>query len=491
MPGTDDTPQQSASASQTPASSGALWGGRFAGGPDELFRALNDSLPIDWRFVQHDITGSIAWAGAIHGAGVLNADEHEQIVDTLHALQSKAAALPTPPIESGAEDVHTWVEMQLTSTLGDLGRKLHTGRSRNDQVATDLRLWIRDELNAVAGDVRAAQLALVDLADRAAGVIMPGYTHLQRAQPVLASHWCLAYVEMLERDVVEIERAAHGDGLCPLGCGALAGTAFAIDRDALAASLGFDGPSANSLDATSDRDPVLRALAALATLGVHLSRFAEDLIIYNSGEFAFIEMDDGVASGSSPMPQKKNPDAAELIRGKAGRLIGAHVAMLTTVKGLPLAYNKDLQEDKAALFDAVDTASLLLAITARIAEGLQFHTERCRAAAAGGYSNATDLADVLVDLGVPFRTAHEQVGKAVRRAIELQTPLEDLPEAELLVICPAIQAGDVERVRTALSLESSIARRAAVGGTAPDRVAEQRRAWRDRLTGSTSEGSAA
>ncbi|GAB4384020.1 MAG: argininosuccinate lyase [Phycisphaerales bacterium] len=443
-----------------------MWGGRFAEGPDALFSAINDSLPVDWRLVQQDIRGSIAWARALREVGVLGAEEVEMLVHALERISAEAAGIALPPIESGAEDVHSWVEMRLVAMLGPLGKKLHTGRSRNDQVATDLRLWTMEAIDSLVGRLRSVQQALITLAERSFDVVLPGYTHLQRAQPVLLAHWCLAYVEMLERDVARAQAARSCAALCPLGCGALAGTAYAVDRNALAAELGFEGICRNSLDAVSDRDFVVDTLAFAAACSVHLSRLAEDLILYASQEFGLVEPDDGMASGSSLMPQKKNPDALELLRGKCGRIASAHAAMLMTIKGLPLAYNKDLQEDKSLLFGAIDELDLCLQIAARVVHGLKVDAERCREAARRGGTMATELADYLVSRGVPFRDAHEQVGRIVRAAIQRGVELDQMPIEAMRAYAPSIGPDATQW----LSLEGALARRNAVGGTSPRQV---------------------
>ncbi|MCL4221756.1 MAG: argininosuccinate lyase [Phycisphaerales bacterium] len=443
-----------------------MWGGRFAEGPDALFCAINDSLPVDWRLVQQDVRGSIAWARALGTVGVLSAEEVVTLVRGLERVSAEAAEMHAPPTESGAEDVHSWVEMRLVAMLGVLGKKLHTGRSRNDQVATDLRLWSMEAMDGLLAEVRSVQEALISLGEATVEVVICGYTHLQRAQPVSFAHWCLAYVEMLERDVARAAVARAGAAQCPLGCGALAGTAYPIDRDAIAAELGFDGICRNSLDAVSDRDFVVDALAFAAVCSVHLSRMAEDLIIYASQEFGFVEPDDGMASGSSLMPQKKNPDALELLRGKCGRLMAAHAAMLTTLKGLPLSYNKDLQEDKAILFGAVDELSLCLRIAARVVRGLKVNAERCREAARRGGTMATELADYLVSRGVPFREAHEQVGRIVRASIVSGLELDEMPMEVMREHAPAIGADAGQW----LALSGALARRNAAGGTSPQQV---------------------
>jgi argininosuccinate lyase len=443
-----------------------MWGGRFEGEADALFRAINDSLPVDWRLVQQDIRGSIVWAQALGRAGVLSGEDVAVLVGGLETLSAEAFEIVTPPVESGAEDVHTWVEGELVARLGSVGKKLHTGRSRNDQVATDLRLWAMEAMDETAVLVRGVQAALIELGERTVDVILPGYTHLQRAQPVLFAHWALAYVEMLERDVARFGAARAAAARCPLGCGALAGTAYAVDRAWIAEQLGFDGPCLNSLDAVSDRDFVLDALAAAAACSMHLSRLAEDLVCYASQEFGFVEPDDGVTSGSSLMPQKKNPDALELMRGKCGRIGSCHAAMLMTLKGLPLAYNKDMQEDKPLLFAAVDDLGLCLRIAARVVAGLKVDRERCREAAVKGGTLATELADYLVSKGVAFRDAHEQVGRVVRAAIEQGVELDAVSLETIREYAPAAQA-DVSHW---LTLDGAIERRCALGGTSMEQV---------------------
>jgi argininosuccinate lyase len=390
-------------------------------------------------------------------------------------------AHPTLPLTASPgthhEDIHSWVESQLITKVGPLGKKLHTGRSRNDQVATDLRLWTRRAIDERLKQLHTARTALLLFAQLHASTIMPGYTHLQRAQPILVAHWALAYEAMLTRDSQRLRDARKRVNICPLGSGALAGTAYQIDREQLAKDLGFDRASENSLDAVSDRDFVVETLAALATLAMHLSRMGEDLVLYGSGEFAFFEYDDAFSSGSSLMPQKKNPDAAELLRGKAGRVIGSLTGLLTTLKGLPLAYNKDLQEDKEPLFDAMKQADLCLRSVARIFEGVRVNAAACERAAKGGYSNATDLADYLVRKGVPFRDAHEQAGKCVRVAIAAALPLDERPLAALQEHAPKCEADVFE----SLSLEAGFARREVLGGTGPGAVRHALTIARERL----------
>jgi len=469
-----------------------LASGRFSKDADPLFREINDSLPFDYRLLREDIEGSLAWARAIHRAGVISARELSRLEAALAELASLAEREPAAPLAGASsssdgttiqretaphEDVHSWVEAKLIERVGDLGKKLHTGRSRNDQVATDLRLWTRRALDARLGEIREAQRALLDLADREKATPWPGYTHLQPAQPVLLAHWCLAYFEMLDRDASRLIDARRRANLCPLGSGALAGTAYAIDRAALAKDLGFDGPTANSLDAVADRDFVIESLAAAALCATHLSRLAEELIIYSTPEFGMVELDDSVTSGSSLMPQKKNPDALELIRGKVGRILGAHAGLLTTLKGLPLAYNKDMQEDKEPLFDAMASLSLCLRIVPRVLDTIRVNRDAARARASAGYTNATELADYLVGKDIPFRDAHHHAGQIVRRAIELGVPLERVPLAEMQSVCAKIESD----VFAALSLEASLARRNLQGGTGPEAVARSLAAARQRV----------
>jgi argininosuccinate lyase len=456
----------------------ALWGGRFSGKTDPLFKRFNDSLPFDYRFVREDILGSIAWARAIERVGVITQAERERLVAALESLAAEVEDRPESIVASGEEDVHSWVESQLVKRLGDLGKKLHTGRSRNDQVATDFRLWTRGACERLIGLVAGVQRALVSLAERQGEVILPGYTHLQRGQPILFGHWCLAYVEMLGRDAERLTDARTRTNRSPLGSGALAGTAYAVDRAAIAEDLDFDEPLRNSLDAVSDRDFVFETLSACAMTAVHLSRLAEDLILYTTAEFGFVTMDDAVTSGSSLMPQKKNPDAMELIRGKAGRVIGAQVALAVTMKGLPLAYNKDLQEDKEPLFDAVEHLSLALAMAVPVLETLRVNADACARAALGdGTILATDLADYLVSKGVPFRDAHHVAGQATRASLESGVPLHELPSEKLRAVHPAIGPD----VSNWLSLKASVSRRVALGGTAPERVREAIAAAKARL----------
>ena len=447
--------------------SGQLWGGRFTEKPHETFAEFNDSFRFDRRLFAADVRGSVAHAGGLLRAGLISTEESDAIIGGLTQLVTDSAIDPKF-FESNAEDVHSFIEGKLIDAIGDAGRKLHTGRSRNDQVATAFRIWLRDEISEIDALVRELQSALVDIAEGFRDAVLPGYTHLQRAQPVMFAHWCLAYFEMLKRDRERLADAFERVNVMPLGSGALAGTGFPIDREAVAAELGFAGVSANSLDAVSDRDFAIEFTSVCSLVMVHLSRLAEDMIIYCSTEFGFITLSDAVSSGSSLMPQKKNPDALELLRGKSGRVFGNNMSLLTMMKGLPLAYNKDMQEDKEAVFDTVDTVKISLRAAAIVVENAVVNEERTREAATKGYLNATELADYLVKKAVPFRTAHEAVGRAVLFAIDEGKELNELTVEELKQF--AAEIGD--DVADALSLDATLAAKSAIGGTSPARVNE-------------------
>ncbi|MDC9581806.1 argininosuccinate lyase [Xenorhabdus sp. PR6a] len=444
----------------------ALWGGRFSQEADQRFKQFNDSLHFDYRLAQQDIVGSVAWSKALVTVGVLTSEEQQKLESALNELLDEVRANPKAILQSDAEDIHSWVEGQLITKVGDLGKKLHTGRSRNDQVATDLKLWCKDQIVHILQALAELQQALVFTAENNQDAVMPGYTHLQRAQPVTFAHWCLAYVEMLSRDETRLQDALRRLDVSPLGCGALAGTAYAIDREQLAGWLGFASATSNSLDSVSDRDHVLELLSDASISMIHLSRFAEDLIFFNSGEAGFVELSDRVTSGSSLMPQKKNPDALELIRGKCGRVQGALTGMMMTLKGLPLAYNKDMQEDKEGLFDALDTWLDCLHMAILVLDGIQVKHARCKEAAKQGYANATELADYLVAKGVPFREAHHIVGEVVVAAIGRGKALEELSLLELQKFSQVISV-DVYDV---LSLQSCLDKRLAKGGVAQQQV---------------------
>jgi argininosuccinate lyase len=439
----------------------SLWGGRFQDGSSAMFRRVNDSLPFDRALASQDIRGSIAWSKAIYKAGVLTQDEQQQLESALQALLVKAEAGELDFDASNEEDIHSFVEATLIEQLGDIARKLHTGRSRNDQVATDFRLWCRDHVDLLIADLENVRASLVGSASSNKTVILPGYTHLQRAQPVRYPHWCLAYVEMFKRDISRLQDLKARLNKCPLGSGALAGTTYPIDRQEIADDLGFDSPCLNSLDAVSDRDFVLEILFAASTSMMHMSRMAEDLIFFNSGEAGFITLGDQVTSGSSLMPQKKNPDALELIRGKCGRVFGSLQGMLVTMKGLPLAYNKDMQEDKEGVLDAVTNWHICLCIAVEVIDSIKLDAERCAKAAREGYANATELADYLVDKGIPFRTAHDISGQVVLAALEQKKAIEDLDLAELQKYSELIE----DDVYPILQLEYLVDKRNIVGGT--------------------------
>ncbi|MGH9943964.1 MAG: argininosuccinate lyase, partial [Pyrinomonadaceae bacterium] len=388
-----------------------LWGGRFTGEADPGFVTFNRSFGFDRRLFAADVRASLAHAEGLRAANVLTDEEARRIADGLRQMLERAAEIDTYFDAAIAEDVHSFIESELVALAGDAGRKLHTGRSRNDQVATAFRLWLREEIDRLIVSARGTQAALLDLAAAHAGAVLPGYTHLQRAQPVLWAHWCLAYFEMLARDRERLLDARRRVNVLPLGAAALVGTSYPIDRESLARTLGFEGVTKNSLDAVSDRDFCVEFTAACSLVMVHLSRLAEDVILYATTEFGFIELSDAISTGSSLMPQKKNPDAMELVRGKAGRVFGHTLALLSMLKGLPLAYNKDMQEDKEAVFDAADTTRAALEVTATVLRNVRLREDRARVAATRGYMNATELADYLARRGVPFREAHDAVGR--------------------------------------------------------------------------------
>ena len=441
-----------------------LWGGRFTEGPNETFAEFNNSFGFDRRLFAADVRASIAHANGLATAGVLSAEEKGSINGALGSLLEKTVDVDF--FESDAEDVHSFIEAKLVELVGDTGKKLHTGRSRNDQVATAFRLWLRDEIDSNGSAIVDLQRRLIDAATRHESAVLPGYTHLQRAQPILWAHWCLAYFEMLSRDRERLADVRKRVNVMPLGSAALAGTSFPIDREAVAKELGFEGVSRNSLDAVSDRDFAVEFAAACSLVMIHLSRMAEDLILYCSSEFGFVQLSDAVSTGSSLMPQKKNPDALELVRGKAGRVFGHHAALVAMMKGLPLAYNKDMQEDKEAVFDTADTVSACLKVTAIVIDNLKVDEERAREAASTGFLNATELADYLVNKGVPFRNAHDAVGKAVLLAAEGGRELDELDLDELRAFAGSIDAD----VFDSLSIESTLASKSQIGGTSPGRV---------------------
>ncbi len=453
-----------------------LWGGRFGASPAEAFERLNASIPFDVRLAPYDVRGSIAHAKMLGAQGIVSAEESARLVCGLETVLGEVEA-GTFSWTLADEDVHTAVERRLREVIGDVALKLHTGRSRNDQVALDLHLFVRDAAEGIREGVLAAMRALVEVAEANRGTVLPGYTHLQRAQPILLSHHLLAHFWAFERDARRLEAAREAANRSPLGAAALGGTPHPIDPAFTARELGMQ-PLVNSLDAVSDRDFALDLLYACAVLGVHLSRMGEEWVLWTSAEFGFAALDDAYSSGSSIMPQKKNPDAHELMRGKAGRLIGNLNALLVTLKGLPLGYSKDLQEDKEPLFDAVDAVTPMLAVLPEMLRTARFDGERMRAAA-GGFALATELADFLAARGVPFREAHHAVGRLVRRCEELAVSLEEVPEDELITAHPAL----AEFPRDLLTPEGSVSNKKSGGSTSPGSVEEQLRGARRLLDG--------
>ena len=453
-----------------------LWGGHFMAGPAPLMEQINASVGFDKRLYAQDIAGSKAHAAMLAQAGILSAAERDAILDGLARIEREIEGGDFP-FSAALEDIHMNVEARLTELIGEPGRKLHTARSRNDQVATDLRMWVRDAIDRSDQLLKELQAALLARAEEHADAVMPGFTHLQAAQPVTLGHHLLAYIEMFGRDRGRMADARARLNECPLGAAALAGTSFPIDREATAAALGFERPATNSIDAVADRDFALEFLAAAAIAGVHLSRLAEELVLWSTPQFAFVRMAEEFSSGSSIMPQKRNPDAAELVRAKTGRLIGALGALLVVLKGLPLAYSKDLQEDKEPVFDAADTLGLCLAAMAAMIKGMMIDRERLAAAADVGHTTATDLADWLVrGPGLPFREAHRVAAQAVARAERRGVALAELDLEELQAIEPHIDA----EVYEVLSAERSVTSKTSFGGTAPARVREAIEAARER-----------
>ncbi|WP_260600419.1 argininosuccinate lyase [Sphingomonas endolithica] len=445
-----------------------MWGGRFAAGPAAVMREINASIPFDKRLWRQDIAGSKAHATMLGAQGIIAPEDAATILAGLDQVAADYEANGVAE-DLSLEDIHMQSESKLAALIGPVAGRLHTARSRNDQVATDFRLWVRDAIDQVDVALAAFQAALLDRADEHAASVMPGFTHLQSAQPVTLGHHLMAYNEMIARDRSRFADARARANLCPLGSAALAGTGFPIDRAATAAALGFDGPTRNSLDGVSDRDFAIDYLTAAAQTALHLSRLAEEFILWASQPFGFVSLSDQWSTGSSIMPQKRNPDAAELVRGHSGRIIGCLTALMITMKGLPLAYSKDMQDDKPPVFEAHDLLGLSIAAMTGMVESSTFREGRMRAAAEAGFSTATDLADWLVrEGGIPFREAHHITGSAVRRAEELGVALDALPLAELT----AIDARIDDRVYGVLSVDASVASRTSFGGTAPARVRE-------------------
>ena len=455
----------------------AMWGGRFAAGPDAIMEAINASIGFDQRLARQDIDGSRAHAAMLAAQGILTDNDAEAIREGLLTVLSEIET-GTFRFQTALEDIHMNVEARLKELIGEPAGRLHTGRSRNDQVATDFRLWVRDQCDAAILGITALQKAFLGQAEAGADWVMPGFTHLQTAQPVTWGHHMMAYVEMLGRDASRFADARARMNESPLGAAALAGTSFPIDRDATAQALGFERPAANSLDAVSDRDFALEFLSASSICAMHLSRFAEELVIWSSAQFRFVTMSDRFSTGSSIMPQKKNPDAAELVRAKIGRILGATVGLFTVMKGLPLTYSKDMQDDKEQVFDAADSLMLALAAMEGMVRDLSANPDALRAAASSGFSTATDLADWLVrEAGLPFRDAHHVTGRLVAMAEAEDKDLPDLTLDQMKSAHEAITDGVFE----VLGVDNSVKSRTSYGGTAPDNVRAQIERWKDRL----------
>jgi len=461
------------------AGTSTIWGGRFADGPDALMERINASISFDKKLYAQDIRGSIAHARMLAKQGIIAAEDAAAIEDGLTQVKAEIEAGDFN-FQAALEDIHMNVEARLSEIVGDAGRRLHTGRSRNDQVATDFRLWVRDAIDEVDAQIERLQGVLIDHAETYAATVMPGFTHLQTAQPVTFGHHMLAYVEMLGRDRGRFTDARERMNESPLGAAALAGTSFPIDRHMTAQELGFREPMRNSLDAVSDRDFALEFLSSSAICATHLSRLAEEIVIWTSAPFGFLKLSDGFSTGSSIMPQKRNPDAAELIRAKPGRIIGALSGLLIVMKGLPMAYGKDMQEDKEPVFDAADTIMVALAAMTGMMAEAKPNADALRAAAGGGFSTATDLADWLVrGLGMPFRDAHHVTGSIVKLAETSGKGLEDLTLEEMQSVEPKITAD----VLDVLGVDNSVASRISYGGTAPENVKAQAAEARRRFLG--------
>jgi len=458
-------------------SSNAMWGGRFAAGPDALMEAINASIGFDQRLSAQDVTGSRAHAAMLAAQGIISSKDAETIREGLLTILSEIES-GTFEFSTALEDIHMNIEARLKTLIGEPAGRLHTARSRNDQVATDFRLWVRDQMDAAIEGLQALIRAALAQAEAGADWVMPGFTHLQTAQPVTWGHHMMAYVEMFTRDLSRFQDARARMNECPLGAAALAGTSFPIDRHMTAEALGFDRPMANSLDAVSDRDFALDYLGAAAICAMHLSRMAEELVIWSSAQFRFVTLSDRFSTGSSIMPQKKNPDAAELIRAKIGRIMGANVALMTVMKGLPLAYSKDMQEDKEQVFDAADNLMIAMAAMAGMLGDMSANKDALERAAASGFSTATDLADWLVrELGLPFREAHHVTGALVKMAEDRGCDLPDLSLADM----QTVQSNITAAVFDVLGVHNSVASRQSYGGTAPDQVRLQIARWKERL----------
>ena len=440
-----------------------LWGGRFTKETDQLVYNFNASISFDQKFYKQDIRGSIAHVTMLASVGVLTEEERDQIIDGLKGI-SKDIQTGAVEITSEYEDIHSFVEANLIDRIGDVGKKLHTGRSRNDQVALDMKLYTRDEIVDIKYLLKELMETLHRIMKEHIDTFMPGFTHLQKAQPVTLAHHVGAYMEMFKRDYSRLTDIYDRMNYCPLGAGALAGTTYPLDREQTASLLNFYGPTLNSMDSVSDRDYVIELLSALSTIMMHLSRFSEEVIIWNSNEYKFVSIDDGFSTGSSIMPQKKNPDIAELVRGKTGRVYGALTSILTTMKGIPLAYNKDMQEDKELTFDAIDTVKGCLALFTGMISTMQFNKQNMEASAKNGFTNATDAADYLVNHGVPFRDAHGIVGQLVLLCLDKHISLDELPLDEYQKISPAFE----EDIYDAISMKTCVEKRNTIGAPGRD-----------------------
>ena len=444
-----------------------LWGGRFIKETDQLVYQFNASISFDQRFWEQDIRGSIAHVTMLAKQGILTEEEKQQIVEGLEGIK-RDVANGTLPITEEYEDIHSFVEANLIDRIGDAGKKLHTGRSRNDQVALDMKLYTRDEILELDALLKGILQSLLKLMKENTETFMPGFTHLQKAQPITLAHHLGAYFEMFKRDRSRMKDIYRRMNYCPLGSGALAGTTYPLDREYTAELLDFDGPTLNSMDSVADRDYLIELLSAMSTVMMHLSRFSEEVIIWNSNEYQFVEIDDAYSTGSSIMPQKKNPDIAELVRGKTGRVYGALMSMLTTMKGIPLAYNKDMQEDKEMVFDAIDTTKGCLALFTGMLDTMRFRPDRMEDSAKHGFTNATDAADYLVNHGVPFRDAHGIVGQLVLYCIEKNIALDDMSLEEFRAISPVFE----EDIYEAISMKTCVEMRNTIG--APGQKAMQK-----------------
>ena len=440
-----------------------LWGGRFTKETDKLVNNFNASISFDQKFYRQDVRGSIAHAKMLGATGIISSEESRQIIEGLEGILADIEN-GTLAISDEYEDIHTFMEATLIERIGDAGKKLHTGRSRNDQVALDMRLYTRDEVRNVNHEVKELMAVILRIMKENTDTYMPGFTHLQKAQPVTVAHHFGAYFEMFKRDRSRLDDIYKRMNYCPLGAGALAGTTYPLDRQMTARLLEFDGPTLNSMDSVSDRDYVIEFLSALSTIMMHLSRFSEEICIWNSNEYKFIELDDAYSTGSSIMPQKKNPDIAELVRGKTGRVYGALMSILTTMKGIPLAYNKDMQEDKELTFDAIDTVKGCVSLFKGMIDTMKFNPARMEDSAKKGFTNATDAADYLVKKGVPFRDAHGYIGQLVLTCIDKGISLDELPLEEYKAVCPVFE----NDVYDAISLKTCVEKRLTLGAPGPD-----------------------